>query len=210
MDNSAIELAPGEFIYSPLPEQPLDGSALPGQIPLPAVGNPGGYSRPEAANTASPSGPSNSYNYLLQYPEAIGKNAPPVTTTAPGALPAEAVRTNFGAVNPAIPNQPNLVNPTRPTVIPQTQPNLVNPTRPTVIPQTQPNLVNPTRPTVIPQTQPNLVNSTQQNRLPALDFTNEFQRTDSQPVEPRAPFTVPRPIPGRYIGGGEINTFSNP
>lgn len=25
-----------------------------------------------------------------------------------------------------------------------------------------------------------------------------------------APFTVPRPIPGRVLGGGEINTFSNP
>ncbi|MCY7277686.1 MAG: hypothetical protein LH702_29100, partial [Phormidesmis sp. CAN_BIN44] len=25
-----------------------------------------------------------------------------------------------------------------------------------------------------------------------------------------APFTAPRPIPGRVLGGGEINTFSNP
>lgn len=30
------------------------------------------------------------------------------------------------------------------------------------------------------------------------------------PTINQQPFTVPRPIPGRYIGGGNINTFSNP
>lgn len=31
-----------------------------------------------------------------------------------------------------------------------------------------------------------------------------------QAVPPAAPYSVPRPVPGRNIGGGEINTFSNP
>ncbi|NJO44577.1 MAG: hypothetical protein HC835_02455 [Oscillatoriales cyanobacterium RM2_1_1] len=30
------------------------------------------------------------------------------------------------------------------------------------------------------------------------------------PIQPQQPFSVPRPIPGRTIGGGEINTFANP
>ncbi|MGF1494434.1 MAG: hypothetical protein ACFBSC_18720 [Microcoleaceae cyanobacterium] len=29
-------------------------------------------------------------------------------------------------------------------------------------------------------------------------------------LQPQQPFSVPRPIPGRTIGGGQINTFSNP
>ncbi len=31
-----------------------------------------------------------------------------------------------------------------------------------------------------------------------------------QPVQPEQVFTAPRPLPGRVIGGGNINTFSNP
>lgn len=30
------------------------------------------------------------------------------------------------------------------------------------------------------------------------------------PIQPEQPFTAPRPLPGRFIGGGNINTFSNP
>ncbi len=30
------------------------------------------------------------------------------------------------------------------------------------------------------------------------------------PIQPEQPFTAPRPLPGRYIGGGNVNTFSNP
>lgn len=37
-------------------------------------------------------------------------------------------------------------------------------------------------------------------------------KQDSQPLAPASnqPFTAPRPVPGQYIGGGEINTFGNP
>ncbi|MCY7408594.1 MAG: hypothetical protein LH631_14780, partial [Alkalinema sp. CAN_BIN05] len=30
------------------------------------------------------------------------------------------------------------------------------------------------------------------------------------PIQPEQMFTAPRPLPGRFIGGGNINTFSNP
>ena len=30
------------------------------------------------------------------------------------------------------------------------------------------------------------------------------------PIQREQPFTAPRPLPGRYIGGGNVNTFSNP
>jgi hypothetical protein len=31
-----------------------------------------------------------------------------------------------------------------------------------------------------------------------------------QPLQPEQVFTAPRPLPGRFIGGGNVNTFSNP
>jgi len=30
------------------------------------------------------------------------------------------------------------------------------------------------------------------------------------PIQREQPFTAPRPLPGRFIGGGNVNTFSNP
>lgn len=44
---------------------------------------------------------------------------------------------------------------------------------------------------------------------PAIPYN--YGNTSVQPVQPtQTPNSVPRPIPGRYIGGGQINTFSNP
>jgi hypothetical protein len=40
--------------------------------------------------------------------------------------------------------------------------------------------------------------------------TPPFQPSITPAPSPELPFTVPRSIPGRSIGGGEINTFSNP
>jgi hypothetical protein len=50
--------------------------------------------------------------------------------------------------------------------------------------------------------------------LPAQSFgtvpnSQPIAQPEIAPVEPQ-PFTAPRSIPGRYIGGGNINTFSNP
>lgn len=40
--------------------------------------------------------------------------------------------------------------------------------------------------------------------------TPDFSGVQSSPAAPTAPFSVPRTPPGRTMGGGEINTFSNP
>ena len=39
---------------------------------------------------------------------------------------------------------------------------------------------------------------------------SEFGVTQTAPIVNQQPFTVPRSVPGRTIGGGNINTFSNP
>jgi hypothetical protein len=53
------------------------------------------------------------------------------------------------------------------------------------------------------------------NAYPGSGYTNpgfspSIGTPAAQPIPPDPPFTAPRPIPGRYIGGGQINTFSNP
>ncbi len=44
----------------------------------------------------------------------------------------------------------------------------------------------------------------------SLNSTSSLTPQQSQIPINDAPFTAPRPIPGRVLGGGEINTFSNP
>ena len=41
------------------------------------------------------------------------------------------------------------------------------------------------------------------------NLNNQVNQTN-QVAQPNQPFSVPRRVPGRYIGGGEINSFSNP
>lgn len=41
------------------------------------------------------------------------------------------------------------------------------------------------------------------------NLNNQVNQTN-QVAQPNPPFSVPRRVPGRYIGGGEINSFSNP
>ncbi|HAX75504.1 MAG TPA: hypothetical protein DCY88_06675 [Cyanobacteria bacterium UBA11372] len=69
----------------------------------------------------------------------------------------------------------------------------------------------PVVPQVAPVTQGNYGVPAYQNPAPVNGVPNNFGATQVQPsqLEP-SPFSVPRPIPGRYIGGGQINTFSNP
>lgn len=70
--------------------------------------------------------------------------------------------------------------------------------------------VQPVLPPVAP-TQGNYGVPTYQNATPGIGVPNGFGASQVQPsqLEP-SPFSVPRPVPGRYIGGGQINTFSNP
>lgn len=66
-------------------------------------------------------------------------------------------------------------------------------------------------PQVAPITQGNYAVPVYQNPVPVNPVPNNFGATQVQPSQLQpSPFSVPRPIPGRYIGGGEINTFSNP
>lgn len=63
-------------------------------------------------------------------------------------------------------------------------------------------LSTPPQPILSPQP---LSNSSSLNAAPAL----VPQQPQTFPTS-EAPFTAPRPIPGRVLGGGQINTFSNP
>lgn len=71
--------------------------------------------------------------------------------------------------------------------------------------------VQPVVPQVAPVTQGNYGVPVYQNQAPVNAVPNNFGATQVQPSQlTPSPFSVPRQIPGRYIGGGQINTFSNP
>lgn len=64
---------------------------------------------------------------------------------------------------------------------------------------------------VAPVSQGNYGVPSYQNPAPVNAVPNNFGATQVQPSQLQpSPFSVPRQIPGRYIGGGQINTFSNP
>ncbi|MBD2183631.1 hypothetical protein H6S82_09220 [Planktothrix sp. FACHB-1355] len=72
-------------------------------------------------------------------------------------------------------------------------------------------------PGLAPATPSNLGQSPFQNTAPANGFSNpgfnsNLGNSVTQPsqLQQSPNFSVPRPIPGRHIGGGEINSFSNP
>lgn len=73
-------------------------------------------------------------------------------------------------------------------------------------------------PQVAPGTPSNLGQSPFQNSISGNGYNNPgYNPNYSNPGTPQSSqlqqqpnFSVPRPIPGRYIGGGEINSFSNP
>lgn len=76
------------------------------------------------------------------------------------------------------------------------------------IPQALP--VAPVAPTNSNIEQYTIQTPTQNSRGANPNFTTQMD-SGLQPIQSSQPnFTAPRPIPGRYIGGGEINTFSNP
>ena len=83
---------------------------------------------------------------------------------------------------------------------------------------TQPQLVptTPTTPTTAPVTSspfnsPAIQSANQSNGFNNSGLTSNSANSGLQPSQLNQPnFTAPRPVPGRYIGGGQINTFSNP
>lgn len=145
----------------------------------------------------------NSYQYLLESsqsnPTTSGMNSgviinPRSVSSSSTPLAPSTYPQNY--------NQPNLPgNQFSPNPVSEsnlgtmTQPPLSTTTQPSA--QPNPILRSVPIPQGLPNTTPN-ANGPIQSASPG------------QPLQPTYPFSVPRPIPGRYIGGGQINTFSNP
>ena len=132
---------------------------------------------------------------------------------------------NAGAATVALPKNPYQTNLSGSGFAPEVQPAALPVATPTPLPLL-PNVGQSPFPSGIggskiisPQFSPNSANSEfqpsqpSQLNLPAPpNFGVVPQNTNQgvQPMQPQ-PFSTPRSLtPGRYIGGGEINTFSNP
>jgi hypothetical protein len=132
---------------------------------------------------------------------------------------------NAGAATVALPKNPYQTNLSGSGFAPEVQPAALPVATPTPLPLL-PNVGQSPFPSAIggskiisPQFSPNSANSEfqpsqpSQLNLPAPpNFGVVPQNTNQgvQPIQPQ-PFSTPRSLtPGRYIGGGEINTFGNP
>jgi len=132
---------------------------------------------------------------------------------------------NAGAATVALPKNPYQTNLSGSGFAPEVQPAALPVATPSPIPLLPnvgqspfPSAIGPSK-IISPQFSPNSANSefqpAQQSKLNLPDPPNFGvvpQNTNQgvQPMQPQ-PFYTPRSLtPGRYIGGGEINTFSNP
>ena len=103
------------------------------------------------------------------------------------------------------------------TYLTQSQVNNPNPSQPgTTLPT--PLYPSAVSPVPVPNNSNNFAYPQQSNTLNTTNvprmitnpgFQRNFRSPALQPLQP-VPSTPPRRIPGRYIGGGQINTFSNP
>lgn len=141
------------------------------------------------AQTATPVSP---YPGLPGYPTLPGQGYTPSPYPVPGA-------TSYN-----VPSDPS--NPVNSYTY------LNQPQVPTVV--APPVQINPSVTTVTPN---NLGRSPFQSTNPSTGYSNPGFNPNAvnsglQPYQMQTPsnFSIPRPIPGRYIGGGQINTFSNP
>jgi hypothetical protein len=102
----------------------------------------------------------------------------------------------------ADPGSPPIANPTTPQTSPTLPDNFYGSDRPN---SSIPGYSNPTP-------SQGFAGSTSNNPTPTnpYNLSPNGSNPTIQPIQPPQPYSVPRPIPGRYIGGGEINTFSNP
>jgi hypothetical protein len=131
---------------------------------------------------------------------------------------------NAGAATVALPKNPYQTNLSGSGFAPEVQPAALPVATPTPLPLL-PNVGQSPFPSAIPskiinpQFSPNSANSQFQPSQPSQlnlpeqpNFGVVPQNTNQgvQPMQPQ-PFSTPRSLtPGRYIGGGEINTFANP
>jgi hypothetical protein len=150
--------------------------------------------------------PESSLGLNLKVPNIPAINPQPATQ----ALPKNPYQTNLSGSDSAPEAQPAALPIATPSPIPLSPTNLGQPSFPSAIggskiqgPQFYPNPANSQFQLVQPN-QPNLPNQHNFGAVP--QNTNQ----GVQPIQPQS-FSTPRSLtPGRYIGGGEINTFANP
>lgn len=141
------------------------------------------------AQTATPAYP---YQSLPSYSPLPGQGYTPSPYPIPGAT---SYNVPYGTNNP-VNSYTYLNQPQVPTIV-----------APTV-------QVNPSVTNVTPN---NLGQSPFQSATPSTGYSNPGFNPNAvnsglQPYQMQTPsnFSIPRSVPGRYIGGGRINTFSNP
>jgi hypothetical protein len=126
---------------------------------------------------------------------------------------------------PALPKNPYQTNLSGSGLTPESQPAALPIATPSPIPVVPTNIGQSSFPSAIggskiinPEFSPNSANSQFQSVQPSQPYLPNQpnfgvvpQNTNLgiQPIQPQT-FSAPRQIPGRYIGGGEINTFANP
>jgi hypothetical protein len=134
------------------------------------------------------------------------------------------VITTIQEATPALPTNPYQTNLSGSSLAPESQPTPLPVVTPSTIPAV-PNVGQSIFPSAIggskivsPQFSPNSANSQFQPVQPSQTYlpnqsnfgvVPQNQNQVVQPIQPQT-FSAPRQIPGRYIGGGEINTFANP
>ncbi|MCT7957563.1 hypothetical protein [Laspinema palackyanum] len=164
--------------------------------------NPNNYQPLLSTPPIPNSNPTNAYDYLLR----LRGEQVPLAPIAPTAAPQAP--SNLGTATDLIPNSSIYQSPSNqpvgnsPSVSPGVQPlnqpnNLPSPSP--LNPASNVPIYQPLNPPSVPS--PQMDNS-------GLNLNRETPGV--QPIQTIQPFSVPNSVPGRHIGGGEINTFSNP
>ncbi|MFM9267142.1 hypothetical protein [Tychonema sp. BBK16] len=165
---------------------------------------------------------------ILAQTSTVTNDSPQVSNTAT-TLPESYTRLNSRVtvipeintqpVTLTLPKNPYQTNLSGSEIVPRTQSSVIPIATPSPI-QLLPNVGKSPFPNttveskiVNPQFSPNSTNSQFKSVQPSQpNFGVVPQNTINQglqPIQPQ-PFPAQRQIPGRYLGGGEINTFSNP
>jgi len=193
---------------------------------LPTTATAQGGANPVNVPAALPSLPAPTNTALKESLEFL--NPTPTVTDSLAGLNSRVPNLpeiNAGAATVALPKNPYQTNLSGSGFAPEVQPAALPVATPTPLPLL-PNVGQSPFPSAIggskiisPQFSPNSANSEfqpsqpSQLNLPAPpNFGVVPQNTNQgvQPIQPQ-PFSTPRSLtPGRYIGGGEINTFANP
>ncbi|HEY9835619.1 MAG TPA: hypothetical protein V6D27_01775 [Vampirovibrionales bacterium] len=164
--------------------------------------NPNTYQPLPSAPLIPNSIPTNAYEYLLQLRGEQVPLAPPAPTTVPLAP------NNLGTATDLTPNSSIYQPPTNQPV--GNSPAVSPPVSPGVQPLNQPSPSSPNPATNLPINQPVNPPSVQSTPVDNSSLNLNRETPGVQPIQPIQPFSVPNSVPGRHIGGGNINTFSNP